>query len=102
MNEVEEIGCVGCSSLHTIDACLLNIETITYVKNDPYSNTYNAGWRDHLNFSWGGQGQGDKVVKDIIVMKHLAIVKDVIMIDHTTQHLKINKPPPLPHPFLHL
>ena len=23
-------------------------------KNDPYSNTYNPGWRNHPNFSWGG------------------------------------------------
>ncbi|MED6165323.1 hypothetical protein PIB30_098473, partial [Stylosanthes scabra] len=27
-------------------------------QNDPYSNTYNSGWRNHSNFSWGGnQGQ---------------------------------------------
>lgn len=25
-------------------------------QNYPYSNTYNAGWRNHPNFSWGGQG----------------------------------------------
>ncbi|KAG8498918.1 hypothetical protein CXB51_005289 [Gossypium anomalum] len=25
-------------------------------QNNPYSNTYNAGWKNHLNFSWGGQG----------------------------------------------
>ncbi|MED6200428.1 hypothetical protein PIB30_084946 [Stylosanthes scabra] len=26
--------------------------------NDPHSNTYNPGWRNHPNFSWGGnQGQ---------------------------------------------
>lgn len=24
-------------------------------RNDPYSNTYNFGWRNHPNFSWGGQ-----------------------------------------------
>ncbi|KAG8473286.1 hypothetical protein CXB51_035205 [Gossypium anomalum] len=24
-------------------------------QNNPYSNTYNAGWRNHPNFSWGGQ-----------------------------------------------
>ena len=27
-----------------------------YVKRDPYSNTYNEGWRDHPNFKWGGGG----------------------------------------------
>ncbi|MED6190943.1 hypothetical protein PIB30_111023, partial [Stylosanthes scabra] len=27
-------------------------------QNDPYSNMYNPGWRNHPNFSWGGnQGQ---------------------------------------------
>ena len=26
-------------------------------QNNPYSNTYNLGWRNHPNFSWGGQGQ---------------------------------------------
>ncbi|XP_024187998.1 uncharacterized protein LOC112192477 [Rosa chinensis] len=35
----------------------------TKPKNDPYSNTYNPGWRNHPNFGWGGnqnreQGQG--------------------------------------------
>ncbi|KAG8486098.1 hypothetical protein CXB51_019412 [Gossypium anomalum] len=25
-------------------------------QNNPYSNTYNAGWKNHPNFSWGGQG----------------------------------------------
>ncbi|KAK5846848.1 hypothetical protein PVK06_003147 [Gossypium arboreum] len=25
-------------------------------QNNPYSNTYNAGWMNHSNFSWGGQG----------------------------------------------
>ncbi|PNX93836.1 hypothetical protein L195_g016998, partial [Trifolium pratense] len=24
-------------------------------QNDPYSNTYNQGWRNHPNLSWGGQ-----------------------------------------------
>ncbi|KAG8486633.1 hypothetical protein CXB51_020062 [Gossypium anomalum] len=25
-------------------------------QNNPYNNTYNARWRNHPNFSWGGQG----------------------------------------------
>ncbi|KAK5811220.1 hypothetical protein PVK06_026544 [Gossypium arboreum] len=25
-------------------------------QNNPYSNTYNASWGNHPNFSWGGQG----------------------------------------------
>ena len=30
-------------------------------QNNPYSNTYNVGWRNHPNFSWkeqGNSGQG--------------------------------------------
>ena len=26
-------------------------------QGNPYSNTYNQGWRNHPNFSWRGQGQ---------------------------------------------
>jgi hypothetical protein len=26
--------------------------------NDPFSNTYNQGWRNHPNLSWGGQQKG--------------------------------------------
>ncbi|XP_073308362.1 uncharacterized protein [Primulina huaijiensis] len=29
-------------------------------KNDPYSNTYNLGWRQHPNFSWGGQNSQNR------------------------------------------
>ncbi|XP_075475256.1 uncharacterized protein LOC142505999 [Primulina tabacum] len=29
-------------------------------RNDPYSNTYNPGWRQHPNFSWGGQNSQNK------------------------------------------
>ncbi|KAG8501011.1 hypothetical protein CXB51_003053 [Gossypium anomalum] len=37
-------------------------EQLNYMGNNPrsqnnlYSNTYNAGWRNHPNFSWGSQG----------------------------------------------
>ncbi|XP_073307104.1 uncharacterized protein [Primulina huaijiensis] len=29
-------------------------------KNDPYSNTYNPGWRQHPNFSWGVQNSQNR------------------------------------------
>ncbi|XP_075499282.1 uncharacterized protein LOC142537670 [Primulina tabacum] len=29
-------------------------------RNDPYSNTYNPGWRQHPNFSWGGQNSQNR------------------------------------------
>jgi hypothetical protein len=27
--------------------------------NDPYSNTYNPGWRNHPNFSWKAQASSN-------------------------------------------
>ena len=57
IKKMSKVGCVGCSGHHGVDGCLLNIETVTHVKNDPYSNTYNVQWRDHPNFSWRGQKQ---------------------------------------------
>lgn len=51
VKQVDEMRPVGCGEPHTTDACLLNAEIAAYVKSYPYSNTYNAGWRDHPNFS---------------------------------------------------
>jgi hypothetical protein len=56
--------CAMCShSYHTTETCpmssFINQEQLNYVgqnnylpKNNPYSNTYNAGWQNHPNFSW--------------------------------------------------
>ena len=54
--------CTICSQFdHTTDTCPLyssaDQEQANYVgqypsKNNPYSNTYNPGWRNHPNFSW--------------------------------------------------
>jgi len=56
--------CATCShSDHTTETCPIfsftDQEQANYVgqnnyppKNNPYSHTYNAGWRNHLNFSW--------------------------------------------------
>jgi hypothetical protein len=56
--------CAICShSDHTTETCPMfsftDQEKANYVgqnnyppKNNPYSNTYNAGWRIHPNFSW--------------------------------------------------
>ncbi|KAI4351346.1 hypothetical protein L6164_005720 [Bauhinia variegata] len=36
------------------------VEEVNYVRNNnPYSNIYNPGWRNHPNFSWKNQGQGN-------------------------------------------
>ncbi|MED6182583.1 hypothetical protein PIB30_029832 [Stylosanthes scabra] len=57
---------------HSSEACAAiqdqqSIEQINYMSNaprqpnfDPYSKTFNSGWRNHSNFGWGGQGnQGE-------------------------------------------
>ena len=62
--------CGICSNMgHQIDMCpILQEDTNEHVhamggyqnqqrKYDPYSNTYNLGWRDHPNFSYGNQTQ---------------------------------------------
>lgn len=57
VQQVVELGCVRCEGSHNTDTCPQNTETVTYLKIDLYLNTYNAGWKDHPNFSWGGQEQ---------------------------------------------
>ena len=43
-----------------MEQCPSNPESVNYIgnfnrgQNNPYSNSYNPGWRNHPNFSWGG------------------------------------------------
>ncbi|KAK8632721.1 hypothetical protein V6N13_073104 [Hibiscus sabdariffa] len=61
-NEVKDVKtassvCLLCHGNHHERECPSNQESIKYVGNhNPYSNTYNQGWRQHPNFSWGNQG----------------------------------------------
>ncbi|KMT03871.1 hypothetical protein BVRB_8g188080 [Beta vulgaris subsp. vulgaris] len=55
--------CNLCRGAHLTNECI-NAEQAQYVSNfsrppnnDPYSNTYNPGWRNHPNFSWRNPGQ---------------------------------------------
>ncbi|XP_057247487.1 uncharacterized protein LOC125492826 [Beta vulgaris subsp. vulgaris] len=57
------IPCNMCGGAHLTTECA-NVEQALYVsnfnkhpQNDPYSNIYNPGWRNHPNFSWRNQGQ---------------------------------------------
>ena len=65
INQTVAESCVYYGEEHTFDQCLSNPPSIFYVgnqasqgnpKNNPFSNTYNPGWRNHPNFSWKGQG----------------------------------------------
>ncbi|KAM6551726.1 hypothetical protein CsatB_001534 [Cannabis sativa] len=58
-----EISCVYCGDGHTFENCPSNPASVCYVvnqnfnrNNNPYSNSYNPSWKNHPNFSWGGQG----------------------------------------------
>ncbi|EOY00167.1 Uncharacterized protein TCM_009852 [Theobroma cacao] len=49
---------------HSSDQCPSNFESVKFVGNfnkqqtNPYSNTYNPGWRNHRNFSWDNNKLG--------------------------------------------
>ncbi|XP_070002946.1 uncharacterized protein [Nicotiana sylvestris] len=65
MQQVQQMSvcCELCGDNHTSDMCPTNPESIYYVgkqsrgpmnQQAQYGNTYNANWRNHPNFSWGG------------------------------------------------
>ncbi|KAL5569743.1 hypothetical protein UlMin_026318 [Ulmus minor] len=76
-SSVETVSCVFCGGGHIYDDCPNNPVSVNYVGNynagnynsgnynrgnNPYSNTYNLGWRQHPNFSWSNQtGQKNQV-----------------------------------------
>lgn len=99
--QVSDLGYVGCEGPHNNDVCPLNTKTIAYEKNDPYSNTYNAGWREHLNFSLGGQEQNNQRRQggwsSKLSCEAPSYRQGYYIDNHTIQHLTISKPPPLLH-----
>ncbi|XP_012482886.1 uncharacterized protein LOC105797467 [Gossypium raimondii] len=59
-----EFSCIYCGENNVFDECSSNPTSVYYIDNsnrnsNPYSNTYNLGWKHHLNFSWGNQGTGN-------------------------------------------
>ncbi|KAM1365521.1 hypothetical protein ACFX14_043858 [Malus domestica] len=73
--KVQNVSACGVCSMqgHLTDKCPQLIknggwETLNAVgfgqqyqpRNDPFSNTYNPGWRDHLNFKWREPQQGQQ------------------------------------------
>ncbi|XP_021756145.1 uncharacterized protein LOC110721288 [Chenopodium quinoa] len=56
-----DLSCDNCGGAHASNDCP-NFEQDQFVsnynrsQNDPYSNTYNPGWKNHPNFSWRDQG----------------------------------------------
>ncbi|KAL4301846.1 hypothetical protein GQ457_10G009500 [Hibiscus cannabinus] len=62
VREAKELSCVHCEGNHHATDCPVMHEQVSYLgnfnrnSNNPYSNTYNPGWRHHPNFSWNNQG----------------------------------------------
>ncbi|KAK8613604.1 hypothetical protein V6N13_101362 [Hibiscus sabdariffa] len=62
VREAKALSCVHCEGNHHANDCPVMHEQASYVgnfnrnSNNPYSNTYNPGWRQHPNFSWNNQG----------------------------------------------
>ncbi|KAK8975369.1 hypothetical protein V6N11_057463 [Hibiscus sabdariffa] len=65
LQDARAVSCVHCDGNHNPNDCPAMHESACYVgnynrnANNPYSNTYNPGWRQHPNFSWGSQGGGN-------------------------------------------
>ncbi|KAH9792219.1 hypothetical protein KPL71_004032 [Citrus sinensis] len=64
VKQVTERSCVYCGKEHDFDNCPGNPASVNYVgnfnrqpQNNPYSNTYNPGWKQHPNFSWNSQNR---------------------------------------------
>ncbi|XP_073121533.1 uncharacterized protein [Henckelia pumila] len=65
---IQEVWCEKCGAEHFTKDCqtgnpsyqpdggmVNHVGNQNRPRNDPFSNTYNPGWRQHSNFSWGGQ-----------------------------------------------
>ena len=64
VNQVVEVSYVYCGEGYSFENCTGNPVSVNYVgnfnrqnQNNPYSNTYNLGWRQNPNFSWSNQNQ---------------------------------------------
>ncbi|XP_024969709.1 uncharacterized protein LOC112509068 [Cynara cardunculus var. scolymus] len=62
---VLSVQCVCCGGEHIYEHCPHNSESVNYVHNraNPYSNNYNASWRQHPNFSWNSPSLNPPVHK---------------------------------------
>ncbi|KAA0047845.1 hypothetical protein E6C27_scaffold133G001090 [Cucumis melo var. makuwa] len=99
--QVAEIDFVGCGHPHSTDACPLNTKTIAYVKmilTPTLTMQVGETILTSVGKDWVRVTKGDKVVKNIIMVRFSVIAKD-IMKNHTTQCPNVNKPPPLLHPY---
>lgn len=62
---VQNVSCEICGGPHWTAYCVATakqVEEINFLrKNNPYSNPYHQGWKNHPNFSWKDQ-KGSKSI----------------------------------------
>ncbi|KAL9161829.1 hypothetical protein ABFS82_07G047200 [Erythranthe guttata] len=65
----KQVAALQTQQIHAVqgpDRCLEETESLNYVNDtnrqqrNSYSNTYNPGWKDHPNYGWGGNQQGQR------------------------------------------
>ncbi|XP_045830999.1 uncharacterized protein LOC123922316 [Trifolium pratense] len=63
-SQVQEVKCDFCHGPHANGMCSPEAGGVNYAggyqKNNPYSNTYNPGWKDHPDLQWGNQGNSSQ------------------------------------------
>lgn len=57
ISQIQTLRCEFYGEGHSNGNCTLEVESseihhANFQKNNPYFNTYNPGWKDHLNFKW--------------------------------------------------
>src|SRR4051812_35352256 len=61
VQQAQPVICEICQGPHQTVCCVATpkqIEEIKFLRqNNPYSNTYNPGWKNHPNFAWKDQQQ---------------------------------------------
>jgi hypothetical protein len=72
VNQMNTVKCDWCAGPHFTMHCdvpmdATQVEMVNYlsnqgnqVRNNPFANTYNPGWRNHPNFSWKNQQGGSQ------------------------------------------
>ncbi|XP_038887219.1 uncharacterized protein LOC120077408 [Benincasa hispida] len=52
LTHVAAMNCVQCGEGHLAEVYPWNQQFVYSIYNDPFGNTYNPGWQNHLTFSW--------------------------------------------------
>src|SRR3954469_13457288 len=76
VHPAQTVSCEICNGPHQTVYCFATpqqIEEIKFLKqNNPYSNTYNPGWKNHPNFSWKDQQQVPQKAEWEVAIERLA------------------------------